>query len=214
MKWTNDELDDSMDEKLGNFTNFQPKWSIKLMYVTRSLIGWDVQGYHFVEGHLSYQNVLQIKSLVICENEGNEQAADTSRTSDPIKSPVSTNNTTGGLFNSSLKLKPKPFQSVKKTFQSPFIKRNPDPTQVPRTAPKSTSIIAKIKYPKNENSASSSSIYTPSLVKLINNDADKTEKDLVRQETATSMKTIAEIQERDLQCIRGLKEVLLRLGLS
>ena len=177
-----------------------------------SLSDWLGRLHNFVD--LSYQNVLQIKSLVICENEGNEQAADTSRISDPIKSPVSTNNTTGGLFNSSLKLKPKPFQSVKKTFQSPFIKRNPDPTQVPRTAPKSSSIIAKINYPKNENSASSSSIYTPSLVKLINNDADKTEKDLARQETAASIKTMAEIQERDLQCIRGLKDILLRLGLS
>ena len=145
--------------------------------------------------------MLQIKSLVICENEGNEQAADTSRTSDPIKSPISTYKPTGALFNSSLnKPKPKPFQSVvKKTFQSPFIKRNPDPTQVPRTGLNPTTTIAKINYPKKDNSVSSSSIYTPSLVKLINNDADKTEKDQAREQTATSIKTIAEIQERDHQ---------------
>ena len=144
--------------------------------------------------------MLQIKILVICENEGNEQAADTSRTSDPIKSPISTYKPTGALFNSSLdKPKPKPFQSmVKKTFQSPFIKRNPDPTQVPRTGLKPTTTIAKIKYPKKDNSESSSTIYTPSLVKLINNDADETEKEQAREETATSIKTMTEIQERDL----------------
>ena len=144
--------------------------------------------------------MLQIKSLVICENEGNEQAADTSRTSDPIKSPISTYKPTGALFKSSLsKPKPKPFQSVvKKTFQSPFTKRNPNPTQVPRTGLNPTTTIAKINYPKKDNSVSSSSIYTPSLVKLIVKDADRTEKDQAREETATSIKTMAEIQERDL----------------
>ena len=66
---------------------------------------------------------------------------------------------------------------------------------------KPTSTIAKINYPKNDNPSPSSSIYSPSLVKLISNDADKTEKDLARQETETSIKSLAAIQERDLHSV-------------
>ena len=142
----------------------------------------------------------EIKSLVICENEENQQSAETSRTSDPIKSPVSTYKPVGAFFNTSLN-KPKPFQSIAKktTFQSPFIKRNSDSTQFHQTATKPTKTIAKINYPKKSvYSESSSSLYVPSMVKLIKNDADKTEKDLARQETATSIKSLRDIQGRDL----------------
>merc|ERR1711990_1020589 len=69
-----------------------------------------------------------------------------------------------------------------------------------------TTTIAKVNYPEKDNSVSSSSIYTPSLIKLINNDADKTEKDQAREETATSIKIMADIHVSNPQMIRDTLE--------